>query len=163
MIIYRASSLYSFFQSVILRFICVGCMIYLVFNYGENPTVIIIAEVLCLLFLVLLGSDTITVYSDKIIQSSNSILSLFLKNREYEIKDIKAASLEVRPPSTPGETGVALIIAAMMNSIGRRRRLSNDPYPILIELKNGKTIQLLTNFDLDKRKAIVEAINSQAR
>src|SRR5688572_12090007 len=98
-IIYRAFSFFDFARTLVLRLVCVVAMVYALAHYEENPVVIIVFACFCVFAILILGDDEITVYSDRIVQSKNSIGSLIfnVKAKTFYLNEIKSAYLE---PST---------------------------------------------------------------
>jgi hypothetical protein len=141
-----------------LRIIIIIGFLFVIPHFEENPVVISIVILLCIFFLLILGDDQINIYSDRIEQTTNSLWSLLFTSKAtvYYFKDIKAASLPPRP-SAEEVTGYFLFALLLpKNSV----RNSTDARPIYLDLKNGKTAQLLTNLGLTKMQMIVDTINA---
>lgn len=157
-ILYKATSSFDFLGSLLWRAACVLGIMYLVFHYQENPPVIIVAIIICLLMFIIIGNDEITVYSDKVIQTNTSILSLLLRSKGevYEIKDIKAASLPENKLPNIFETGIILAVMAFLPKQPRR----NNRRRICLDLKNGETVTIVSELGHNEVKEIVKTINS---
>lgn len=158
--IYKASSDYEFFKSVFFKFLCLGAIGYLYFQYDENPKLIIILSLFCFVFFLLIGNDEILINSEKIIQRDTSIASILLKNRDvsYSLSEIKSATIPNKPDSDFSELSFAGLLVAFLPRPGLRHRDSS--HPIILELKNGQIITIFTSLGETKRKKIVEVVNS---
>jgi len=155
--VYKAASDLDFFMSMLYRLACFAAIVYLWFHYEENPPVIIVASVICSLLFLIIGSDEISVYPDKIIQKSTSIVSLFSKGRSYDISEIRAAYLLKEAASTADEAAIASFFKFIMPKLRHYKR--NSPNIINLELKNGKIIQLNSALEEDKMEELAKAIN----
>jgi xanthosine utilization system XapX-like protein len=150
---------FSFWESLSMFFARIAAtvgLIYALLHFEENPVVIAIVSLLCLLLIVFIGDDQITVYSDRIVQKTNSLASLFYtsKGKVYAIKDIKQASLQ--PPSTTEEIGATVLLAAILPKQNNR----STSRPIFLDLKNGETVRLNTDLNESAMRKIVELVNS---
>ena len=156
--IYKAASDFDFLWSMLLRLSGLAGIVFLWFHYEENPAVIIVLSIICFLFFIIAGSDEIIVYSDRVIMKDTSIVSLFLKDKSYNINEIKSASLPKEAESTIGEVAIVLIAISLMPKFRPRGR--TRPNIINLEFKNGKIIQLSSTLDESKMEGIVKTINS---
>lgn len=157
--LYTGFSFFEFITMLLLRLVCAFGLIYSLPHYDENPVVIIIVSVLCLLFILILGDDQIVIYQDKIIQTTNSFASLIFrsKGKSIDIYKIKSAYLApfVRP--NPTEIGVAVLLAFVLPRNNSNR---DKTKPIFFELKSGEILKFDTNLENGKMKRIVEIVNS---
>lgn len=156
--IYKAASDLDFIWSMLLRLLGLAGIVFLYFHYEENPAVIIVLSLVCLLFFLITGNDEITVYPDRVIMQDTSIVSLFLKSKSYNINEIRSASLPKEAESTIGEVAIVLIAISLMPKFRRPGR--TRPNIINLEFKNGKIIQLSSTLDEVKMEEVVKAINS---
>jgi hypothetical protein len=158
MIIYKAASDYNFVKSIVYRAICVAVMIYLFYNYEENPAVIIVAVIICLLFLFLIGSEDIIVHDDKVVISNTSIASVFTKHSTtYLVSDIESAELQPLGESSLGKLSMIALKMAFMRNNRRAMKSDNKFY---LNLKNGEVITISSEYDRYTLGEVVEAINS---
>ena len=143
---------------IILRLAATFGLVYSIVSFDENPIVISIVVIFCLLIILFIGDDQIIVYPDRVIQKTNSFASLFLKSPDccYKIQDIKSAYLQSTGSHT--EIGVALLIYSLLP----KRNTSNKSNPIFLDLKNGKTVRIETDLEWNKMKKIIDIINSLA-
>ncbi len=156
--IYKAASDFDFLWSVLMRLLCIAVIVYLLFHYEENSGVIIVLCAFCFFFFITTGNDEIIVYEDKIVSRDTSITSFFLKNKSYNISEIKSASITKKDASTVIEAGVALIIKTILpkkRSHGKIRETT-----INLELKNGEILELSSSLHKAKMEEVVKAINS---
>jgi len=156
--VYKAASDLDFFLSMLYRLICLAAILFLWVHYEENPSVIIVASLVCFLLFLLIGSDEIVVYPDKIIEKSTSIVSLFSKGKAYDISEIRSAYLLKEAASTADEAAIASFFKFIMPKMRHYKR--NSPNIINLELKNGKIIQLSSTLEEYKMEELVKAINS---
>src|SRR5437868_13227176 len=92
--LYTAFSFFGFTWNIFLRLLFLSGLIYCLYSFKQNPAATSIAAVICLLVLIFIGNDQITVYPDKIIHTDNSLASFFSKDKPYFIKDIRRAYLQ---------------------------------------------------------------------
>jgi hypothetical protein len=158
-VLYRATSGFGLFLSLMYRGGCIFAIVYLAFNYRENPVVISIAALFFLYVFLAIGNDTIIVHPDRFVQKDDSILSLFLKRNYtvYNMDEIAAASLQQQPVPRVEEIVAATALIAMLPI--RKNHADNDK-PIYLYLKNGKTATILTSLEETKRLKIVALVNS---
>lgn len=156
--LYTAFSFPDFFKWLCYRIIIVAVLIYSLSHYEENPPVVVVFSILCVLAILLLGDDQISVYPDRIVRVSNSIISLVfrLKGKTYFICDIQSASLPTTIPMDTGDKGCALVLLSVLPS----RRSRNDTNPIYLDLQDGRTVTILTGLESKKREKIVNLVNS---
>lgn len=156
-IIYRAFSFFEFARTLVLRLVCVVAMVYALAHYEENPVVIIVFACFCMLFILFLGDDQITVYSDRIVQLKNSIGSLIFnaKGKTFYMHEIKTAYLQ--PKSQPSVLEIGVI--ATLATVTPNRRSNIRTRPIYLELVNGETEEINTCLDIDQMQQIVNQIN----
>ena len=157
--LYTAFSIFSFLWSLGLRIVCVVGIIYLYTVYDENPMVISVIIGVCCLLIFFLGDDQITVYEDKITQTTNSFYGLLFRpeKRFVKIESIELAYLEKIPDSTTEEIAAALLIRAMMPKLDTMNKDRRSP--IFFKLKNGETKVFQTDLDDDQRMTIVSLVN----
>jgi hypothetical protein len=141
-----------------MRITAIGICVYSLSHYSENPPVIIIVAVLTFLFAVFIGDDTIIIYPDRIIQKTNSLISLYLPfpGVTYYFKEIKQAYLESRPDCSILETSIALTLS----SLSENRNNSNTTTPIYFILVDGRTVHFDTELEINKIRKIVQLVNS---
>lgn len=158
-LIYRAFSFFEFVWSLLLRLACVGALVYALAHFDENPVVISIFAGFCLLFIFILGDDQVSVYSDRVVHSTNSLASLLFggKGRVYKIDELKKAYLkpEDKLPNA-FETGVIVLLVALLP----KRTRANPTHPIFFDTKSGGTLQLDTHLSHRQMQKIVESVNS---
>lgn len=153
--IYTAFSFYSFLRSLIYRLLALTGLIVSLTHYEENPVVISIFAGLCLLFILFIADDRISVYPDKVVQSSNSIVSLLMVSRstQFLIRDISSASLQ--PPGDPVKSAAVAVVLYLLPGRSRRHHSS----PIFLELKNGEMASLETELGKRQMQKIADLIN----
>lgn len=156
-LIYKASSSFDFLWSVLLRMACIAAIIYFSFHYNENPVVIIVLCILCLGFFLLIGNDEITVYEDRVIDSSTSLVSVFLKGKTYNINNIRSVCIPKEAKATADEIIVASVLLSILPKMRHIKR--SKASIINLELKTGKIIQLSSSIDEDEMRKVAEAIN----
>lgn len=154
--LYRGFSYSNFIWYLLLRIaVLVGVGSGLL-HFDENPVVISIFLLICVLLFLFLGDDQIDVYSDRVVHYNNSLAHLLSLDKPtvYSIKDIRKASL---PDTSVGVTGtvVALLLAAVLP-----KQSGQNSYPIFLELKNGKTVRVQTYLRAHHMKKVVELVNS---
>ncbi len=139
-----------------LRLICVFGLLFVWPHYDENPVIIIIVALLCLIFIFIIGDDQIIVYEDSVKQTTNSLWDLLTnsKGTTYKIKDIKCAYLQKH--SSNSEKAIALLLASALpvNSINR-----DKTYPIYFELVDGREVKFETNLTGNQMKKVVDSVN----
>jgi hypothetical protein len=157
--LYTGFSFFEFIKTLLLRLACTFGLIYSLAHYDENPIVIIIVSLLCLLFILILGDDQIIIYQDKIIQTTNSFASLIFrsKDKSIDISKIKSAYLQPFVKPDPAEIGVAVLLALVLPRDSSNR---DKAQPIFFELKSGEILTFNTNLENKKMKQIVEIVNS---
>jgi hypothetical protein len=159
--LYRGFSPYSFLMMVFLRLVCAVGFVLTFPHYNENPVLIVIVCLLCMAFIIFLGDDQITVYSDRVVQSTNSIAEYFfkLKGTTYAISDIKRMYPEpLRPTGSALEYGVAAVLAATLP-----KKTSRDKgTKIFVDLSDGRTVTMITGLESGKIKKIIDMVNSLA-
>ena len=155
--IYRAFSFFGFAWTLFLRLACVVALVYALAHYNENPVVIIVFACICVFCIFFIGDDQVTVYADRIVHSSNSLLSLILnsKGRTIYLAEIKKAYLQPATDPSAFETGVIAVLA----TVASNRRSSNRSKPIYLKMVSGETKQLDTYLDVDQMQRIVDEIN----
>jgi hypothetical protein len=105
-----------------------------------------------------MGNDEIAVYEDRIIESSTSIASIFLKGKTYYIRDIKSAYIPIEAKSTTDEMVAATILLTILPNMRRIKR--SHKTIINLKLKTGKVIQIPSSFDRDKMERVTETVNT---
>ena len=157
-VIYKAESDLRFFQSLLIRGGCIGLIIYLIFQYHENPPVILVATAICFVAFLFIGNDEIIVYFDKLIQMDTSIISFISKTKRYsyEIREIKRASLPQNTLPGMADFGIMLILTSFV-PIRRNRHIQHH---FLLELKTGEIIEIGSDLRQKKIEAVVNAVNS---
>lgn len=161
-IVYKGISSFEFFKSILYRAVCVGVIVYLIlFHYEENPPVILAISIICFLVFIFLGNDEIIIYTDKVVQKYTSIIDAILrsKGKVYEIKDIKSASLPEEIRHGVAEIGIILLLAALLSSLLSRRARQNTQRRFYLDLKNGKSITILSDLGENTINEIVRKIN----
>ncbi len=155
--LYTGFSVFEFTWFLLLRIAIIVGLVFIVPHYNENPPVISIATGVGLLFFLVLGDDQIIVYPDKIVQTTNSLWSLIFHSKAtvYMISDIKAASLP--PPASTEDMSGFLLLAFLLPKNSMRNR--NDSHPIYLDLKDGKTVEIITYLGWQKMQEIVDTIN----
>lgn len=158
-LIYRAFSFFEFIWTLLLRLACVVALVYSLAHYDENPVVISIFACFCLFLIFILGDDQVSVYSDQVVHSTNSLASLLFgaKGRVYKIDELKKAYLkpEEKLPNV-FETGVIVLLVALLP----RRTRANPTHPIFFDTKTGETLQLDTHLSHGQMQKVVESVNA---
>ncbi len=92
--------------------------------YEENHFVFIFLGIIAIGIFILCGEEEITIYEDRIIQKTNSIISYLQKstNKEIFINTIVKAYVEKKPSSTKLELGLALLLSIFFSS-GRSKTI----------------------------------------
>ena len=146
----------TFLWTLFLRVAVVAGLIVSLPHYYENPIVITIFAFLCLGFVLILGDDQIDIYEDKVVLSTNSFASFIFKSKgkTYYINEIKKAYL---PPTNISTVDFTLVMLVSM--IGGRNS-GNRNRPIYFEMINGKEERVGTCLEENKRKKIVQVVNS---
>jgi hypothetical protein len=157
--LYTAFSFPDFIWLLILRLACIFGILYFASVYNENPPVILFLIIVCIILVFVLGNNQIVVYSDKIIQTDSSFLSLFFKteNQTYLIGDIKSAYIPKKHSSSKTEIGVAAVLIFLLP---RQRSKLNKSFLIFLNLKNGETKKIETSLGERKMNDVVKDINS---
>jgi hypothetical protein len=156
-LLYRGFSFMSFLWMLFIRLAAVVIIILALPHYNENPIAILIVTIFCALAIVFFGDDQIDVYEDRVELSTNSFASFIFKSKDktYYIKDIKRAYL---PSSKISAVDFTLVM--IVKIFAPRRRSGNRTDPIYLEMLTAKEEKIDTSLDEDKRKRIVEVINS---
>jgi hypothetical protein len=156
-LLYRGFSLLKFGWFWLLRLAVSVAIFYSLASFEENPVVISIFVFLCLMFIVFLGDDQISVYSDKIVHSTNSLYSLIAQSEGevYEIGSIRRAYLPSNSVSAT-DAGIILVLAMITP-----QRAGSRSHPLFLEMTNGETKRLGTYLGYAERKKLVEVINSR--
>jgi hypothetical protein len=146
MVVYKT---FSFIQVLISGFLKIGYLCaaaIILYHYNENPIVTTIVAAICILFFLLTGRDSITVYSDAIEYNSGSILRMLRRRKAFKIKDIAAIKVD----------GVFSTGDELYNpTISKDKSLNN----IEVELKNGSIVNIQTSIYIDKLKRAELEIN----
>ena len=155
-ILYRGFSFMSFLWMLFLRLAALVIIILALPYYNENPIAILIVALFCAFAILFFGDNQIDVYEDRIELSTNSFASFIFKSKDktYYIKEIKRAYL---PSSKISAVDFTLVMIVKM--LGPRRSV-NRTDPIYLEMINAKEERIDTSLDEDKRKRIVQVINS---
>lgn len=153
--LYTGFSLIELIGTLFLRLAALFGLIYSLAYFDENPVVISVAALFCLLIVVFIGDDQIVVYPDKVIQTTNSLSSLIFRNTGtiYKIEDIKIAYLQ--PIGSATEFAGAFLLASLLPKQNYDRSR-----PIFLDLKSGETVRIATNLGREKMKTIVKTINN---
>lgn len=160
--LYTAISFRDFIGSLFARLVLLFAAVYSLSHFDENPLFIAILSGLCFLGIALIGNEVIEVYTDRIVQTTNSFSSLILNSKGvvYRTGEIKRAYREILPESTRSEIGVAVFISYLMPDRSRSKPLTNQIY---FELNNGEVVQLETNLGDKQIDRIIELVNSVKR
>jgi hypothetical protein len=155
--LYTGFSFFQFIWMIILRLAATFGLLYSIKSIDENPIVITLVAIFCLLIILFIGEDEIIVYPDRVTQTTNSLASIFIKTPDcsYKIQDIKSAYLQ--PIGSTAEFGVAILLVSLLPKGNTHNK---DIRPIFLELKNGKTVTIETYLEWVKMKKIVDIINS---
>lgn len=155
-IIYRGFSFLQFFHMLALRCIVLAALIYIAFQFNENPVLISILIILGTLLWLFVGDDQICVFSDRVIQTDTSLATILfnLKEVSYDIKNIKSAYLTPKS-SDKGELAVALLFTWLLPKTS-----STSERPIFFTMKDGSTIKITTLLDYNEKEKIVNTVNS---
>jgi hypothetical protein len=156
--IYTAISLSNFIVTLIVRLSAAFFLCFL-FSFDLSTQTTIVLVFLCLYLFITTGHEQISIYEDRVIQATISLLSfLFKSNRKtLYIKQIQTAYAVSR-----NETNIISLthsylidaVTASTNKWGARIR------PIYFNLKQGETAVLYTVLDQNKIREIAELINS---
>ncbi|MDI3319526.1 hypothetical protein [Pinibacter soli] len=155
--ILREFSMVDYFLSILYRAVLIGVMILSFLHYGENPAAFWVIVFLCFLPLILIGSDEIIVYENKVVQKKNSLASLLkIRERVYYIDDMSFATLSVPKESTTGEIAGAVVMTLLlpMNRVTTKGR-----NPIIFRLVNGETVYFLTGISPAGMQRIADTVN----
>jgi hypothetical protein len=153
----REFSIADYFLSILYRVILVGIIVFSSIHYNENPTAFWVISSLCFLPLILIGSDEIIVYENKVVQKKNAIASLFkIQEKVYYIDDMNFAALSVPKESTTGEIAAAVVMTLLLPQNHVRSKNRN---PIIFRLVNGKTAYFLTSLSPSQMQRIVDIVN----
>jgi len=157
--LYTGFSAFQIFRTLFFRLAALVGILYSLPHYNENPVVIIVLVAFCSLFIFFIGADQIVVYEDRIIQTTDSLAYLIFRSKDkvVEIENIESAFLSTRPPSSPSDISVAVILSLILP---KSNRTGTYIKPIFFNLKNGKTDQILTHIDNSKMQKIVDLVNS---
>ena len=160
-LVYRGFSVPEFILALVFRIIFLFVIVYLIGHYDENPPVIIVVASVTVLLFLGWGDDQILVYSDRVVHSSNTILSLLFnsKGKQYKIDKMSKAYLTPEEKVDPVAGGIVVILMLMFS----KGSSSNRTRPIFIDTKDGKTIQLNTNLSHEQMEMAVETINTLIR
>jgi hypothetical protein len=155
--VFIASSYPEFLFSVFCRLLFFAGIIYCGLHFGENPDVLGTLGVILFLLLMVTGHDQIWIYDEKIVEKSDSLVSLLFRWRHKQIfiKDIVRASLAPEQTIPTSEK----IYLFLLSILFQRRPGRQIFHPILFEMKNGDTRHLKTDTSLAQRIKIVEVVN----
>ncbi len=158
-IIYRGSSASDLFFSFIVRAGLIGLIIYLGFQYHENPAAVVFAGVLCFLIFSIIGGDETIIYSDRIYQSDDSLLSIMriTKGETIYLSDIRLASFPEVVESTPAEIATVILFRSLLPKLSRPKKVE---LPIVLTLKNGGSIHLVTGLGENRNSEVIRILNS---
>jgi hypothetical protein len=141
----------------------VFALVYSLAHFEENRIIISVFACLCLLFIFTLGDDQISVYSDKVVHSTNSLASLLFqsKGKIYFIKEINKAYLKTEEEKMPNafEVGFIVLLVALLPNGNR----SNNATPIYFDTNTGETWRLNTNLSHKQMKNVVGTVNALIR
>jgi hypothetical protein len=134
-LLYKGFSFMAFLWVLFLRVAALIIIIFALPHYNENP---------------------VAIYEDRVELSTNSFASFILRSKDktYYMSEIKKAYL---PSSKISAVDFGLVM--LVKAIGPRRSW-NRTYPIYLEMINGKEERIDTSLDEDKRKKIVDIVNS---
>ena len=155
---------WDFLVIMAVQFICAFGIVYFTTVYKENPPVI--TTCICILVLIILffGVRLFVIYPEKIVFTATDFISVIfrLKQKVYLIKDIKRAYLQQIIKKGEGEVvGLVMLEAFLPDSERNNMNESfiNDKV-VFLDLKNGTTIQLQTNYGINKAQRMVTIINN---
>jgi hypothetical protein len=134
--IYAGFSISEFLWAMLLRISCIAAIFFFISVFYENPPLMFILIVSCIIAVMLIGDDQIVVFSDKIMQNHNSIAFLLFKSihAEYLIEDIKNDSTVEKASSSKIKIGIAKIVFTLFKSHRSAEYLIED-------VKNAYTIE----------------------
>ncbi len=157
-VVYKGFSYFNFIWMWVLKLIIAIGIFLSVSHFNENPVVVTIVVVLCILGVLFIGDDQVTVYADRVTQSTNSIAAwLFnFKKEEYRFADISKAYL--RPEPSAAEVGIATALLFLLPKSSSDQQ--DEGNPIFLDLKNGKQVTLVTSLEYHKMKLVVDNINA---
>lgn len=153
----REFSTVDYFLGILYRTILVGIIVFSSIHHNENPIAFWVFFSLCFLPLILIGSDEIIVYENKVIQKKNSIASMLkIQEKVYYIDDMSFAALSVPKESTTGEIAAAVVMTLLLphNHVSSKNR-----NPIIFRLVNGKTAYFLTGISIAQMQRVVDIVN----
>jgi hypothetical protein len=142
---------------LLLRLAAAAAVFYSLASFEENPVVISIFVFLCLMFILFIGDDQISVYSDKIVHSTNSLFSLFARSdgSVFEISEIRNAYLPSNSVSAI-DASIIFILAMLMP-----RRAGSRSHPLFLEMMDGERKRLETYLGYGEKKKLAEVINTR--
>ncbi len=158
--IYKAISHLDFIYSVFLKFLCLGGIGYLYFQYDQNPRLIVIFCCICFYMFLSIGNDEIKIYPGKLVQVNTSIRSSIFRSgsETYLFSDIRRAFTPEKAKSSAAEVTLAVGLMALLPVRSRTRHRNNRSF--FLELRNGKIVQIDTCVRNDQVKKIVEMVNA---
>ena len=156
-LLFRGFSVFQFIWLLVSRLIAVIAIIISYQHFDENRVVISIFISLCLLFILFIGDEQINVYSDKVVHSNNSIVSLIFKSKGkvYKMTEIKRAYLPPATSVSAPAVGFSVMLAMLLP-----KNTSNNSYPVFLDMVNGETIRIETWLEAGQLKRMVQVINS---
>lgn len=158
--VYKASSDFRFFLSVVLRFTCLVGLVYLYYIFDDNQRLETVATISLALVFFISGNTEIIIYPGKVVEKTNSFASMILpgKEKQFEISEIKKAYLpEDINPGVDELTAVAVLAALLP---GKHTNYGERWNVILLEMNDGKTVRLFAELSKRKREKAVAVINS---
>ena len=159
-IIFKAYSFYKILESLLVRFVALIVGIYAYAHFDENPVVISIVMLISFLTIILIGSPEVIVYSDRIVKSNDSFLSLLTSKSTYYFKDIDEAYFESHSTVQPNlaEIGVIKLLGLILPK--RHSRPKPEANPVLLKMNNGSTTNLVSDFNQQLKDKLVAEINN---
>jgi hypothetical protein len=160
--LYTGISFWNFIGSVFSRIVLLFAAFYSLLHFDENPWFTVVLSGLCVTGITVIGNEVIEVYTDKIVQTSNSFFSLIFRSKGlvFKTREIKRAYREILPKSTGSEIGVAVFFSFLMPDRSRNNPLTNQIY---FELNNGEVVKLETNLGDKQIDRIIELVNAVKR
>ncbi len=153
--LYTGFSTFNFIGAIFLRLLLFAAVLYAAIHFNQNPVVVTIFCLFCLIGIMIAGSDKIVIYKDKIIHTTDSYYYYIFKKegKIIELKDVKLAYLQ--PLTGDDSIGLGAIILVSLISRNSSRNQSNYIY---FELKNGKTEHFSSGLERDELHKIVSII-----
>lgn len=151
--LYTAFSIADFLLSLIFRCGIAAGLVYCSTQYEENPPVIIIVIAIGVLALLWLGSEQITVYSNRIELSNNSIGEWIFKqkNTVYSYEHLQKASIQQH-----GSELDSLVAMTLMNMMDKR---PSKHIKFFLDYKDGTTQTITTHIHIQQVVQVVDLIN----